>query len=311
MLQAILRGSGGRRGGADGLMFHPKVQWHDRSLVRSDQQFTDPPLLGLPYHWKAWQALYAVTPTAFRALPIYLAMCSPKLQTQGGAPGWLADNGGLIAEIISYERENNIQHSNLVSAIIFYGWQPGPWSLNAASHIAAIKEAAKDVATEHTETLARPSSAGFTWPSESHVVTQSFGVNRDFYAKFGLPGHEGVDIGAPTGSKVLAAYPGTISRIEENNTAYGYCIRERIQLDGHTYELVYAHGVQGSAMVQVSQPVQAGQPLMLADSTGNSLGPHLHFSMKEPGVTYVDKDENGNDRSWPFNLRDPSPFLGI
>jgi murein DD-endopeptidase MepM/ murein hydrolase activator NlpD len=319
MLQAILRGSGGRRGGADGLMFHPKVQWHDKALVRSDQQFTDPPLLGMPYQWKAWQALYDVTPAPFKTLPIYLAMARPGLQTPNGASGWLPDNGGLIAEMVAYERENNIQHSNLVSAVIFYGWGPGPWLLNAPSHIDAIKEAAKDIATEHDQTPPRP-SAFFTWPTESRVVTQSFGVNPDFYGKFKLPGHEGIDFQAPTGSKIFAAYDGVISRIDpypvdndENRQKqpYGYCIRERIQLDGHTYELIYAHGVIGSALVQVGQPVQAGQLLMQADSTGNALGAHLHFSMKEPGVTYVDKDENGNDRVWPYNMRDPSPFFGL
>ena len=50
---------------------------------------------------------------------------------------------------------------------------------------------------------------------------------------------------------------------------------------------------------------------MLADSTGNSQGPHLHFSMVEPGATFMDQDETGQARTWPFNILDPSPFLGI
>lgn len=319
MMQAILKGSGGRRGGADGLMFHPQAQWHDKSLVRSDLTFNDPPLQGLPFHWKAWQALYDVTPAPFKVLPIYLSRCRAGAQTPFGAPGWAADDAGLMAEMISYERENNIQHANLVSALILYNFTPGPWNLNTAAKIAIIKEIAKDIATEHMEVLTRP-VAPFNWPTEFRVVTQSFGVNKDFYAKFGLPGHEGVDIQAPTGSKIFAAYDGVISRIDpypiDNDEArkkqpYGYSIRQRIELDGHTYELVYAHGVQSSGLVQIGQFMRAGQPLMQADSTGNSLGPHLHFSMKEPGVTYVDKDERGQDRAWPFNLRDPSPFLGI
>ncbi len=310
MLQAILRGSGGRRGGADGLAFHPKVQWHDKSLVRSDVTFTDPPLIGLPYHWRAWHGLYDVTPSAFTTLPIYLSGCRPELQTQAGPPGWRDNDDGLIAEMLTYERQMNIKYSNLVSALLFYRWAPGPWSLNKPSYIAALKDAAKDAAMEHGEVLTRP-AAPFTWPTESRVVTQSFGANPEFYGRFNLPGHEGVDIRAGTGSRIFAAYDGVIIRIEENNSAYGYTIRERIQLAGHTYELIYAHGLPDSRQVVVGQRVQAGQWLMLADSSGNALGPHLHFGMKEPGATYVDKDPSGNDRVWPLFLRDPSPFLGI
>ncbi|MEP7200889.1 MAG: M23 family metallopeptidase [Chloroflexota bacterium] len=310
MMQAILAGSGGRRGGVDGLMFHPQVQWHDKANVRSDQTFTDAPLLGLPYHWKAWQALYAVTPSAFRTAPIYLSRCRAASQTQGGAPGWRDDDDGLIGEMIAYERENNIQFTNLVSAVILYQWNAGPWSLNRPSLLAAIGDAAKDIATTHMERLSKP-IVPFTWPTESRVVTQPFGINRDFYAKFGLPAHEGVDIQAGTGSKIFAAYDGFIRLVQPDHPAYGYSIRQTIQLNGHMYELVYAHGVSGSAMAPQGATVRAGQLLMLADSTGNAFGAHLHFSMKEPGVVFMDKDENGNDRTWPFNLRDPSAFLGI
>jgi len=102
-----------------------------------------------------------------------------------------------------------------------------------------------------------------------------------------------------------------ITLVDPNHHAYGYSIRHQIQLDGHTYVLVYAHGTAGSALVTAGQAVKAGDVLMLADSTGNSQGPHLHFSMVEPGATFMDQDETGQARTWPFNILDPSPFLGI
>ena len=310
MLKAILAGSGGKRGGADGLMFHPKVRWHDKSLVRSDVTFTDPPLKGVPYHWKAWQALYDATPAFFRNLPIYLTQCRADLKVENGDLGWLDDDGGLIEEMYAYEREQNVKHNNLVWALALYRWNAGPWSLNKPGYMEVLKAAASDPAMEHQEIAVAP-VAPFTWPSESRVVTQSFGVNKAYYSQFALPGHEGVDIGAPTGSKILAAYDGMITLVDPNHHAYGYSIRHQIQLDGHMYVLVYAHGTAGSALVKPGQPVKAGDVLMLADSTGNSQGPHLHFSMVEPGATFMDQDETGQARTWPFNILDPSPFLGI
>ncbi len=310
MLKAILAGGGGKRGGADGLMFHPKVRWHDKSLVRSDVTFTDPPLKGVPYHWRAWQALYDLTPNFFKNLPIYLTQCRAELKVENGESGYLDDENGLLEEMYAFEREQNVKYNNLVWALVLYRWNAGAWTLNRPSYLDALKAAASDPAMEHEE-IVRPPSAPFTWPSESHVVTQPFGVNRDFYAKFALPGHEGVDIGAPQGSKIFAAYDGLIVQIDPNHRAYGYCIRHQIQLDGHTYVLVYAHGISGSAQVRQGQLVKAGDTLMQADSTGNSLGPHLHFSIVEPGAQFIDTDENGRARVWPFNILDPSPFLGI
>ena len=310
MMQAILRGVGSRRGGADGLAFHPKLQWHDKALIRSDVTFTDAPLLGLPLHWRAWETLWEVTPAPFKTLPIYLTECNPQRKSPDGPLGWRDEDDGVIGEMIAFERQMNIKHSDLVKAVIFYRWpEHDSWGMiNKPSLVAAIRAAAKDVATAYLE-FPLPTGAPFLWPTEHRVVTQRFGINPQNYP--GLPGHEGVDLKAPTGSDILAAYGGTIVRIDEMHRAYGYSIRQKVELDGHTYELVYAHGVRGSGQVNVGDEVQIGQVLMKADETGNARGPHLHFTMKEPGVTYVDKDANGNNRRWPFFILDPSPFLGI
>ncbi|MBI3760375.1 MAG: M23 family metallopeptidase [Chloroflexi bacterium] len=312
MMLAIYRGDGARRGGADGLAFHAKVQWHDKTLVRSTATYGDPPLAAMPLHWRAWQAVWDKTPNQFKSLPVFLTECNPERQVPNGPLGWRNTDAGLIGEMIAFEREMNIKYSDRVKAVVFYRWPArDEWGMmNKPSLVDAIQAAARDVATEHREVLV-PQSAPFFWPTESHVVTQRWGINRQSYARWGLPGHEGVDIKASNGSRIFAAYSGTITRIDENNRAYGYSIRQKIELDGRTYELIYAHGLTGSKQVNVGDEVRIGQELMKADSTGNSTGPHLHFAMKEPGVTYVDKDADGNDRQWPWNLRDPSPFLGI
>jgi len=166
-----------------------------------------------------------------------------------GMVAWKADgDGGLIEEMYVYEREQNVKHNNLVWALVLYRWSAGAWSLNKPAYADVLRAAASDPAMEHQEIAVAP-AAPFRWPSESHVITQSFGVNKAYYSQFALPGHEGVDIGAPTGSRIFAAYNGVITQVDPNHHAYGYSIRHQIQLDGHTYVLVYAHGIAGSAQV--------------------------------------------------------------
>ena len=54
------------------------------------------------------------------------------------------------------------------------------------------------------------------WPTEFRSINQYFGANPQNYAQFGLPGHEGLDIMAPTGSKIFAVAPGRIKVVNTN-----------------------------------------------------------------------------------------------
>lgn len=135
------------------------------------------------------------------------------------------------------------------------------------------------------------------WPTEHRVITQPFGANPEYYGQFGLPGHEGVDIRAPNGSQIFAVAPGRVYRVHRNPNNHNYGIHIRLQhQDG--YQTVYAH--MEEAFVSQGDMVEAGSVLGLADSTGNSRGPHLHFSLKKSGST---------DKNWPYNLIDPTPYL--
>ena len=149
------------------------------------------------------------------------------------------------------------------------------------------------------------------WPTDYRVVTQPFGARPEVYAPLGVPAHEGIDMRAPLGTNVYAAGDGVVTRVEAANRAYGVSVRHSWEYQGRTFELVYAHGVPGSVTVKVGDSVKSGDILMKADSTGNSSGSHLHFSMKEPGVTFTDRDAQGKPRAWPFNILDPLPFLGL
>jgi uncharacterized protein YgiM (DUF1202 family) len=130
------------------------------------------------------------------------------------------------------------------------------------------------------------------WPTEYRVITQHFAANPRNYAQFGLPGHDGIDMRAPTGSA-----PGEVFRVHTKPTGHNYGIHVRVaHQDG--YKTVYGH--LQKALVRTGQIVEAGSVLGLADNTGNSFGSHLHLTLKKVGAKV------GN---WPYNIIDPTPFL--
>ncbi len=88
--------------------------------------------------------------------------------------------------------------------------------------------------------------------------------------------HSGIDLGAPTGTPVVAAYSGTVS-IADWMGGYGQTVV--LQHQNSTLETLYAH--LSSIFVQPGEVVEQGQVIGEVGSTGNSTGPHLHFEMRE------------------------------
>ncbi|MEK6573623.1 MAG: M23 family metallopeptidase [Chloroflexota bacterium] len=149
-------------------------------------------------------------------------------------------------------------------------------------------------------------SAPFTlrWPTDYPKITQPFGVNADIYRRFGLPGHEGLDIRAPMGANVYAAADGTVFQTNDGvlagGGAHAYGIHVRIQhRDG--YQTIYAHLTK--YVVTAGQQVKAGDRIGLADSTGNSTGSHLHLTLKKQGATAA------GTTNYPNDIIDPTPYL--
>lgn len=135
------------------------------------------------------------------------------------------------------------------------------------------------------------------WPTEFRSINQYFGANPQNYAQFGLPGHEGIDVMAPSGSRIFAVAPGTVSMVRTDPQGHNYGIHVRIEhIDG--WQTIYAHLQQ--ALVSQGQQVKAGDTLGLADNTGNSFGSHLHLTLKR---------KNQSFQNWPYNIFDPTPYL--
>ena len=92
--------------------------------------------------------------------------------------------------------------------------------------------------------------------------------------------HEGIDIGAPKGSTVVAAGSGTVEV-----AGYSPYNGNWVKIDhGNGLETLYLHN--SSLKVSSGQRVSRGQKIASSGSTGMSTGPHLHFAVKKNG-SYV------------------------
>ena len=133
----------------------------------------------------------------------------------------------------------------------------------------------------------------------NHPISQLWGENAQIYGNFkyngvALKGHNGVDVATPVGSPILAADAGTVTNADFLPGGYGNWVRVTHRW-GHSD---YAH--LNRSTVRPGQIVAKGALLGESGNSGNSTGPHLHFSIRiEP---YSRRDGWGG-------FCDPLPFL--
>ena len=93
----------------------------------------------------------------------------------------------------------------------------------------------------------------------------------------GIHGHNGVDLGAPVGTPVLASASGKviISRTGGWNGGYGTYI---VVSHSNGTQTLYAH--LSSNSVSVGDTVDQGETIGAIGLTGKTTGPHLHFEIR-------------------------------
>ncbi len=120
----------------------------------------------------------------------------------------------------------------------------------------------------------------FTWPCPSSGrITSGFG-GRSSPTEGASTNHKGIDIGASSGSAVVAAAGGTVVIATYSASAGNYVM---ISHGGGVYT-VYMH--MSSIAVSDGQSVSKGSTIGTVGSTGYSTGPHLHFGIRING-SYV------------------------
>lgn len=117
----------------------------------------------------------------------------------------------------------------------------------------------------------------FIWPCPSSSrITSGFG-GRSSPTEGASSNHQGIDIGASSGSAIVAAASGTVVVSTYSYSAGNYIM---INHGGGVYT-VYMHCSQ--LLASEGQEVKQGQTIAKVGSTGYSTGPHLHFGIRSGG----------------------------
>ena len=120
----------------------------------------------------------------------------------------------------------------------------------------------------------------FIWPCPaSSRITSNFG-DRESPTEGASSNHQGIDVGAATGSNILAAASGEVIISTYSYSAGNYIM---INHGGGVYT-VYMHCSE--LLAGVGDQVSQGQVIAKVGSTGYSTGSHLHFGVRLNG-SYV------------------------
>jgi len=120
----------------------------------------------------------------------------------------------------------------------------------------------------------------FSWPLTKVVITQYFGNTK--FAKSGAyngKGHNGMDMGTPIGTPVMAVLAGNVRATGNTDAIKGcYSYGKWILLE-HVNGLstLYAH--LSEINVIKGQAIGTGEVIGYSGNTGYSTGPHLHFTV--------------------------------
>ena len=122
-----------------------------------------------------------------------------------------------------------------------------------------------------------PAIKDIVHPLPASIITQHWGQNADAYARFGLWGHNGSDLGgSPLRTQVRSMADGIVA-YSDFDAGYGfYCRVDHKALDCYT---MYCHLDEAGA--KAGTWLDAGETVGLLGSSGNSTGPHLHFEIRK------------------------------
>ena len=120
-------------------------------------------------------------------------------------------------------------------------------------------------------------STGWPMPCSYRKVTSPFG-KRESPTAGASTFHQGIDLGAPAGTPIVASRSGVVTAATFSGSA-GYYVSIN---HGDGFSSIYMH--RTNFVVSAGQAVSAGQVIGYVGSTGISTGNHLHFGIAYNGA---------------------------
>ena len=117
----------------------------------------------------------------------------------------------------------------------------------------------------------------FAWPAPSYTrISSEYGWR--IHPTLGVRKfHNGVDMAAPGGSPILAAYGGVVAAAAYSTTMGNYIYINH----GNGLVTIYMHA--SALYVSAGQKVSKGDKIAAVGTTGRSTGNHLHFGVRLNG----------------------------
>lgn len=215
----------------------------------------------------------------------YVSLCKESLEEEKGVleeakKSVEAEEANVNELIAAKEQEMNAVSAdinNKTAAIAEYE----AYIASQNETIAALeKEVAEDKAKLAAEQGRKYDGGIFAWPAPSYTrISDDYGYR--IHPTLGVQQfHNGVDMAAPAGTPILAAYDGTVVA-----AAYSSSMGNYIMIDhGDNLYTIYMHA--SALYVSKGQDVSKGEKIAAVGTTGRSTGNHLHFSVRKNG-SYV------------------------
>jgi murein DD-endopeptidase MepM/ murein hydrolase activator NlpD len=119
----------------------------------------------------------------------------------------------------------------------------------------------------------------FLWPLKSRYYISSRYAWRNSPFTGARSFHNGLDMAAPEGTNIYAAFDGMVSSVSYNNTYGNYIIITHRS----GYQTLYGH--MSRTIAAKGEYVWQNTVIGKVGSTGQSTGPHLHFTVFKNGKT--------------------------
>ena len=145
--------------------------------------------------------------------------------------------------------------------------------------IAALEKAVEaDKAALEAQNRRTYDGGMFAWPCPSYTrISDDYGMRM--HPTLGINKmHNGIDLAAPSGSDILAAYDGTVVAASYSSTMGNYIMIDH----GSGLYTIYMHA--SKLYVSTGTSVTKGQTIAAVGTTGRSTGNHLHFGVRLNGA---------------------------
>ena len=272
-------------------IYRPMLQaMREGDLLGLHEYWSDHADLGNHWHVGRWR----LVPT-LDGIQIAVTECGRDRVENRGEAGWrrTCNADEFLADLRAY---NSIlmQQDRILGATVFTGgriyeqWRH--FDVNDIwPRVVAEYDPHREVSPKpqpQPEQPTPPKPTGPALPIPGARVSQGFGANPGYYARYGYKGHNGVDLAAPESSQYLQWHGTPVHAVEDGRAVWvydegGYGLY--VYIYSATCDWLYAH--LSEVLVMQNQQVKKGQIIGRVGYTGNTeptgvRGTHLHWGKR-------------------------------